>query len=121
MANPAGPSPHDEEEYQFTDVEKKTTDKYTAATVSSSAVESGRGKSRIKNPLVILVGIVVGVFCLYKLYGLFVSAHSSAAKPAVAAAPTTQASPAKMPAAPAVVEKPVHVLDNMLKDKVLIL
>ncbi len=72
--DPVNPSHGNDEEYQFTDDEaaRKYESSASAATSSSSVVKNSDTEgARRKKLILIIIGVIVGAFCLYKLYGLF--------------------------------------------------
>jgi hypothetical protein len=109
---PVNPSQHDEEEYQFT--EEESTPKYQPPVGgSASTIEESNNNRKAfnKKRLIIIIGIIVGAFCLYKLYGLFMAEPPKAppqVKPAVPVSPAP---------APAVINESVIDKEN-LKQKV---
>jgi len=74
--DPVKPSRDNDEEYQFTDDEG--AHKYESPAAASSPLMESRDSSasRRKKLILIIIGVIVGVFCLYKLYGLFTVAPS---------------------------------------------
>lgn len=89
--DPVNPSRNDDEEYQFSDEESAHKYESPAAASSSSIVEGGdKGGARTKKLILIIIGLIIGAFCLYKLYGLFTVAPS---KTPLAPTQTQPASP----------------------------
>lgn len=98
--DPVNPSRNDDEEYQFSDEESAHKYESPAAASSSSIVEGGdKGGARTKKLILIIIGVIIGAFCLYKLYGLFTVAPS---KTPLAPTQTQPASPPVSAVSPAV-------------------
>jgi len=99
--DPVNPSQKNEEEYQFTDEESGHKYESPAAASPSSLAESGdNAGARRKKLILIIIGVIIGAFCLYKLYGLF-----SAGPSKTTLAPTQVQTALALAAAPAAAQK----------------
>ena len=71
MKNPGDPSDNSEEEFHFSE-ENESTQKFTASSNNQSIVSNTEDeKVKRRKAAIILVGLILGIFCIYKLYGLF--------------------------------------------------
>jgi intracellular multiplication protein IcmG len=66
--NSVNPSDNNDEEYHLT--EEAGAQKYKAST-SEVRSDVGDDKSRQRKKILVIIGIIIAIFCLYKLYGLF--------------------------------------------------
>jgi len=81
MARDVNSPSGDEEEFQFSELEEShPTSMHENVSSSTVPGNSGGEGGQKRKTLLVVIGLIVGVFCIYKLYGLFTATSTRAIK-----------------------------------------